>query len=129
MMPSWLRFCGAGNVKTELVARLAARHPHLKRDDVEHFVSAALRQITDALAAGRRVELRGFGVFTARTRSARTGRNPRTGESVVVSEKRLPFFKTGKDLHKRLNDSPKNEKKLLSASNGSGLSPVLKTPS
>lgn len=85
-------------LKTELVARLAARYPHLKRDAVEHLVSAALRQITDALAAGRRVELRGFGIFSARTRSAPTCLNPRTGERVVVSEKRLPFFRTGKDL-------------------------------
>ena len=60
-------------------------------------------EITDALAEGNRVELRGFGAFSVKNRPARTGRNPRTGESVEVEEKWVPFFKTGKELRERLN--------------------------
>ena len=61
--------------------------------------------ITDALAAGDRVELRGFGAFSVRCRPARVGRNPRTGESVAVKEKHVPFFKTGKELRERVDES------------------------
>jgi len=62
------------------------------------------QEITDALVDGNRVELRGFGAFSIKERDARMGRNPRTGESVYVDAKRLPFFKTGKALRERLND-------------------------
>jgi integration host factor subunit beta len=91
--------------KSELIARLAARNPHLFQRDVERIVSTIFDEITRALARGDRVELRGFGAFSVKEREARTGRNPRTGEAVPVSEKAVPFFKTGKQLRERLNGS------------------------
>ena len=90
-------------IKSELVARLAAANPHLFQRDVERIVSTVFDEISDALAHGDRVELRGFGAFSVKKRPARTGRNPRTGEPVSVAEKRVPFFKTGKELRERLN--------------------------
>ena len=90
-------------IKSELVARLAETHPHLFQRDVERIVSTVFDEIAAALARGDRVELRGFGAFSVKTRPARTGRNPRTGEPVRVAEKHVPFFKTGKELRERLN--------------------------
>ena len=90
-------------IKSELVQRLAEANPHLYQRDVENIVNAILNEISAALAAGNRVELRGFGAFSVKHRPARTGRNPRTGESVDVEEKWIPFFKTGKLLRDRLN--------------------------
>ena len=90
-------------IKSELVQRLAARNPHLYQRDIEIIVDAILGEITDAMARGDRVELRGFGAFSTRERQARTGRNPRTGDKVSVTEKRAPFFKTGKEMRERLN--------------------------
>ena len=90
-------------IKSELVQIIAARNPHLFLRDVENIVSAIFDEITDALADGNRVELRGFGAFSVKNRPARTGRNPRTGDSVEVEEKWVPFFKTGKELRERLN--------------------------
>lgn len=90
--------------KSELIARLAERNPHLYQRDVERIVSTIFDEITEALAAGDRVELRGFGAFSVKHREARVGRNPRTGESVHVAAKDVPFFKTGKQLRERLND-------------------------
>ncbi len=91
-------------IKSELVARLAERYPHLYHRDVERIVSTVLDEISAALANGDRVELRGFGAFSVKVRPARQGRNPRTGEAVSVDEKRVPFFRTGKELRERLND-------------------------
>jgi integration host factor subunit beta len=91
-------------IKSELVQRLAERNPHLYQRDVEHIVNAILDEITAALARGDRVELRGFGAFSVKNRPARTGRNPRTGAKVSVTEKNVPFFKTGKEMRERLND-------------------------
>lgn len=90
-------------IKSELVQAIAAENPHLYQRDVEHVVNAVLDAITDALARGERVELRGFGAFSVKNRPARTGRNPRTGDKVQVSEKHVPFFKTGKEMRERLN--------------------------
>jgi integration host factor subunit beta len=90
-------------VKSELVQRLVARNPHLYQRDVENIVDAILGEITDALARFDRVELRGFGVFSTKQRRARTGRNPRSGDSVLVTEKHVPTFKTGKDVRELLN--------------------------
>jgi integration host factor subunit beta len=73
-------------IKSELIERIAAENPHLYHRDVEKIVNAILDTITAALARGDRVELRGFGVFAVKTRGARTGRNPRDGTKVVVSE-------------------------------------------
>nr|WP_272951047.1 integration host factor subunit beta [Sinorhizobium fredii] len=94
---------GAKVIKSELVQIVAARNPHLYHRDVENIVNAVLDEITDALAAGNRVELRGFGAFSVKNRPSRSGRNPRTGDSVFVEEKWVPFFKTGKELRERLN--------------------------
>ena len=91
-------------IKSELVQTIANRNPHLFQRDVENIVNAILDEISDALAAGNRVELRGFGAFSVKNRPARTGRNPRTGESVDVDEKWVPFFKTGKELRVRMNN-------------------------
>ena len=89
--------------KSELVAELSAANPHLLLRDVEQIVAAIFDEITAALARGDRVELRGFGAFTVKQRGARTGRNPRTGDAVPVSEKSVPFFKAGKELRERVN--------------------------
>jgi len=92
-------------IKSELVKRLMAQCPHLYERDIEKIVNVILEQITGALRQGDRVELRGFGAFTARRREARNGRNPRTGAAVSISAKALPFFKTGKEMRQRLNRS------------------------
>lgn len=89
--------------KSELIARLAERNPQLFHRDVERIVATIFGEIADALARGQRVELRGFGAFSVKRRDARIGRNPRTGVTVRVSEKFIPFFKTGKQLRERLN--------------------------
>lgn len=89
--------------KSELIAKLAEKNPHLFLRDIEKIVETIFEEITTALANDNRVELRGFGAFSVKHRDSRTGRNPRTGESVHVEAKRLPFFKTGKGLRDRLN--------------------------
>jgi integration host factor subunit beta len=93
-------------IKSELVQRIAERNPHLYLRDVENILNAILDEITDALADGNRVELRGFGAFSVKRRDARLGRNPRTGAHVSVDEKAVPFFKTGKEMRERLNGGP-----------------------
>jgi integration host factor subunit beta len=93
-------------IKTELVQRIARQNSHLYQRDVENIVNSILNTITAALARGDRVELRGFGAFSVKDRPARTGRNPRTGAQVSVRQKRIPFFKTGKEMRKRLNRMP-----------------------
>jgi integration host factor subunit beta len=90
-------------IKSELVQMIADKNPHLYHRDVEHVVNAILDEITDALAEGNRVELRGFGAFSVKNRPARAARNPKTGEQVMVDEKWVPFFKTGKELREKLN--------------------------
>jgi len=90
-------------IKSELVQRMEARNPHLYQRDVERVVDAILGEIVAALARGDRVELRGFGAFSTRKREARKGRNPRTGDEVAVTQKLVPYFKTGKELRERLN--------------------------
>jgi integration host factor subunit beta len=92
-------------IKSELVKRLMARCPHLYERDIEKIVNVILEQIIEALARGDRVELRGFGVLFVKQREARNGRNPKTGAAVSVSAKALPFFRTGKEMRKRLNRS------------------------
>tara|TARA_B100000989_G_scaffold190712_1_gene143649 strand:- start:1745 stop:1996 length:252 start_codon:yes stop_codon:yes gene_type:complete len=82
---------------------MAELNPHLYQRDVERIVSTIFDEISEALAQGNRVELRGFGAFSVKHRDARQGRNPRTGESVQVEKKAVPFFKTGKKLREMLN--------------------------
>jgi integration host factor subunit beta len=90
-------------IKSELIQRISTNNPHLYHRDVERIVNVIFDEIVDALARGDRVELRGFGAFTVKHRAARQGRNPRTGASVSVAEKFVPFFKTGKELRDKLN--------------------------
>jgi integration host factor subunit beta len=90
-------------LKSELIEKIAAENPHLYQRDVETIVNTILVTITTALARGDRVELRDFGVFAVKTREARTGRNPRNGVEIAVSEKVVPTFKTSRDMHRRLN--------------------------
>ena len=94
---------GVAMIRSELVQKLVDDNPHLYQRDIERIVSTFFDEITDALANGDRVELRGFGAFSVKQRDARMGRNPRTGESVQVDAKHVPFFKTGKLLRDRLN--------------------------
>ncbi|MEM9780907.1 MAG: integration host factor subunit beta [Pseudomonadota bacterium] len=96
-------------IKSELVQKIAEEHQHLYQRDVERIVSTVFEEITSALERGDRVELRGFGAFSVKTRDARMGRNPRTGASVPVPEKRVPFFKAGKDMRERMNNGHDNE--------------------
>jgi integration host factor subunit beta len=93
-------------IKSELIEKLAITNPHLMQRDVEKIVNVIFDEISSALASGNRVELRGFGAFSVKHRPARTGRNPRTGNQVEVSEKYVPYFKTGKELRVRLNPAP-----------------------
>ena len=89
--------------KSELILRLAERNEHLLQREAERIVSTIFDEIAAALERGDRVELRGFGAFSVKRRPPRIGRNPRTGETVHVEEKHVPFFKTGKQLRERLN--------------------------
>jgi integration host factor subunit beta len=89
--------------KSELIARLAAANPHLFQRDVERIVTTIFDEITSALSRGDRVELRGFGAFSVKKRGARIGRNPRTGSTVEVSAKNIPYFKTGKQLREMID--------------------------
>jgi|TARA_R110002049_G_scaffold140930_7_gene302349 integration host factor subunit beta len=90
-------------IRSELIQKIADDNPHLYQRDVERIVNTIFDEITGAMAQGDRVELRGFGAFSVKKRDARVGRNPRTGETVNVEEKHVPFFKTGKLLRDRLN--------------------------
>ena len=90
-------------VKSELIARIAERNPHLFQRDIEKIVTAIFDEISAALARGDRVELRGFGAYSVKRRGPRVARNPRSGQSVRVAEKHVPLFKTGKELRLRLN--------------------------
>ena len=102
-------------IKSELIALLAEKNPHLYQRDIERIVSCIFEEITAALARGDRVELRGFGAFSVKERPARTGRNPRTGDAVSVSQKFVPFFKTGKELRESLNEPTPTEPKRAAA--------------
>lgn len=91
-------------IRSELIQKISEENPHLFRRDVERIVNTVFEEIIGAMERGDRVELRGFGAFSVKSRDARTGRNPRTGEAVSVDRKHVPFFKTGKLLRDRLND-------------------------
>ena len=91
--------------RSELIQKLSSMNLGLTPQQAEKSVATILQEISRALATGNRVELRGFGVFTTRERQGRIGRNPRTGESVQVEAKSVPFFKAGKQLRQRLNQA------------------------
>jgi len=97
--------CGLGEFMTrsELIDGLAEDNPHLKIGDIERIVAAFFDEMTSALVRGERVELRGFGAFAVKYRKAWVGRNPRTGETVEVAQKIVPFFRAGKELRARIN--------------------------
>jgi integration host factor subunit beta len=90
-------------IRSELIQKIADDNPHLYQRDVERIVNTIFDEITTTMSRGDRVELRGFGAFSVKKRDSRVGRNPRTGETVNVEEKHVPFFKTGKLLRDRLN--------------------------
>ena len=90
-------------IRSELIQKIADENLHLYQRDVERIVNTIFDEVTSAMSRGDRVELRGFGAFSVKQRDARVGRNPRTGETVSVKEKHVPFFKTGKLLRDRLN--------------------------
>ncbi len=90
-------------IRSELIQKIANDNPGLSTKEVERVVNTFFDRIVEQLAKGGRVELRGFGAFSTRERKARTGRNPRTGESVQVPAKRVPYFKPGKEMRERLN--------------------------
>ena len=91
-------------IRSELIERIAELHPHLRYSDVERIVETIFTSIGTALTRGDRVEIRGFGSFYVKHREARTGRNPRTGATVEVSPKAIPYFRTGKHLNTKLNE-------------------------
>ncbi len=90
-------------IRSELLEKLAEENSELKPDEIEKIIDLFFNQISQKLAEGGRVELRGFGAFSTRQRKPRTGRNPRTGESVEVPAKRVPYFKPGKEIREQLN--------------------------
>ncbi len=90
-------------IKSELIATLVEENPHLYQRDIEVIVATIFEEITRAMENGDRVELRGFGAFSVRSRAARTGRNPRSGTSVAVKAKSVPFFKAGKELREKVD--------------------------
>ncbi|RYD43041.1 MAG: integration host factor subunit beta [Sphingomonadales bacterium] len=90
-------------IRSELVQKIASENSDLRLDEVERIVDTFFDSIVDQLASGGRVELRGFGAFSTRSRESRTGRNPRTGAAVDVKAKSVPYFKPGKEMRERLN--------------------------
>nr|WP_137677146.1 integration host factor subunit beta [Parerythrobacter lutipelagi] len=92
-------------IRSELLQALAKDNPDLRADEIEQVVDIFFEEISQRLTEGGRVELRGFGAFSTRERDARKGRNPRTGETVDVPAKRVPYFKPGKEMRERLNES------------------------
>ena len=94
---------GLSIAKSELIAKLADKYPQLAARDAELAVRTLLDAMTRTLVEGRRIEIRGFGSFALSTRPPRTGRNPKSGETVMVPQKRVPHFKPGKELRKRVD--------------------------
>jgi integration host factor subunit beta len=90
-------------IRSELLQALAKENPTLRPDEIERVVDVFFDEIVHRLADGGRVELRGFGAFSTREREPRKGRNPRTGATVEVPGKRVPYFKPGKEMRQRLN--------------------------
>lgn len=93
--------------KSELIVRLAEHYPQLVTKDAEFAVRTILDAMARTLSDGHRIEIRGFGSFALSRRPPRVGRNPKSGEKVMVPEKRVPHFKPGKDLRERVDSQPK----------------------
>lgn len=90
--------------KSDLVDVISERIKNLSRKEVDLIIDSVFDKMTEALATGDRIEIRGFGSFEVRTRQSRQGRNPKTGEKVFVTTRRVPFFKVGKELKERINN-------------------------
>jgi integration host factor subunit beta len=97
--------------KSELIERIAEQQPQLSAKDVELAVKTILEQMSDALATGDRIEIRGFGSFSLHYRAPRKGRNPKTGDTVELEGKYVPHFKPGKEMRERVNASINNGNK------------------
>jgi integration host factor subunit beta len=91
--------------KSELIEQIAERQTQLSLKDVELAVKTIIEQMSQTLAAGERIEIRGFGSFSLHYREPRQGRNPKTGETVELSGKYVPHFKPGKEMRERVNES------------------------
>jgi len=91
--------------KSELIDQLAMKHTHLNSKDVELSVKIIIEHMAQSLAQGERIEVRGFGSFSLHHRKARTGRNPKSGEIVAIAPKYAPYFKPGRELRERVNNS------------------------
>ncbi len=91
-------------IRSQLIKSLEDENPELKTQEIEKIVDLFFHQIVQRLAEGGRVELRGFGAFSTRERDPRKGRNPRTGDTVDVPAKRVPYFKPGKEIREKLNE-------------------------
>jgi integration host factor subunit beta len=98
--------------KSELIAILASRYPQLAVRDTDYAVKTVLDAMTQALACGQRIEIRGFGSFSLSERSPRIGRNPKSGEKVMVPGKQVPHFKAGKELRERVDSAYDEEVKV-----------------
>src|SRR5690606_6475632 len=92
--------------KSELISILAGRYPQLAARDMDFAVKTLLDAMAEALSSGRRIEIRGFGSFSLSQRSERIGRNPKSGEKVLVPAKLVPHFKAGKELRERVDQGP-----------------------
>ncbi len=102
--------------KSELIDKIAAAEPQLTTRDVELAVKTMLDQMTDTLADGERIEIRGFGSFSLHYRAPRLGRNPKTGDTVTLSGKFVPHFKAGKELRERVDQGLQSEQVSIIAS-------------
>lgn len=100
---------GRPMTRSELIGRVASRHPDLSAADVETAVRNILDQMAGALACGGRIEVRGFGSFSVHHRPSRRGRNPSTGEPVILAPKDVPHFKPGKRLRERVEEARRRE--------------------
>ncbi|MBL7686049.1 MAG: integration host factor subunit beta [Deltaproteobacteria bacterium] len=101
--------------KSDLVNKVADRIKTLSHKEIDMLVDTIFGKMTDALAEGNRIEIRGFGSFEIRTRSSRQGRNPKTGQQVFVGTRRVPFFKVGKELRERINVESESSKEVMSS--------------
>ena len=101
--------------KSEVIERIAEKQLHLPVKDVELSIKQILTLMSDSLANGERIEIRGFGSFSLHYRAPRIGRNPKTGEPVSLSGKHVPHFKPGKDLKLQVNQGRQNEISIQSA--------------
>jgi integration host factor subunit beta len=109
---------GMAVTKSELIERVAARQAQLSAKDVELAIKTMIEEMSQTLATGGRIEIRGFGSFSLHFRAPRTGRNPKTGEAVDLTGKYVPHFKPGKELRERVNDAAQQDGPIAPAGDG-----------